>query len=218
MKIKYYLLSAISICMLFNLTSCNSDVANNLQEEPIASEKLNVALECDNFSKTLHGIVIELNRDTAYLNRLFDYDFAMTTRGNCTIKEGDMEKSEQIIKDLRIQSEKLLKACEIKDLKQLTEDEKITLSILLYADYMDNHHTSITRGDISDQQIVECAKKALGITSMTEMAKRGLIEFAKKEGGKAVLKVAAKTAGKAVAGIGWALAAYDFATCMGWIG
>lgn len=216
MKIKYYLLSAISICMLFNLTSCNSDVANNLQEEPIASEKLNVALECDNFSKTLHGIVIELNRDTAYLNRLFDYDFAMTTRGNCTIKEGDMEKSEQIIKDLRIQSEKLLKAFEIKDLKQLTENEKMTLSILLYADYMNNRYTT-RGGHITNNQYVDCALTALGITGVSDMLKKGLLKYAQKEGGKAVLKVAAKTAGKAVAGVGWALAAYDFASCMGWI-
>jgi hypothetical protein len=217
MKIKTYLFSVVSICMLFNLTSCNSDVANNVQEETIASEKLNVDLECNNFSKTLRGISVELNRDTAYLNRLFDYDFAMITRSNYTMKEGDAEKAEQILKEFRIQSEKLLKAFEVKDLTQLTEDEKFSLSILLYADYMDNHNTSTTRGSISDKKIVDCAKKALGITSISSVITKGLTGFAKEYGGKAVLQLVAKTAGKAVSAVGVAIAAYDFADCMDWI-
>ena len=217
MKIKTYLFSVVSICMLFNLTSCNSDVANNVQEETIASEKLNVDLECNNFSKTLRGISVELNRDTAYLNRLFDYDFAMITRSNYTIKEGDAEKSEQILKNIRIQSEKLLEAFEVKDLTQLTEDEKLSLSILLYADYMDNHNISATRGPISETKIFDCAKKALGITGVSNVIKKGIVGFAKEYGGKAVLQLVAKTAGKAVSAVGMVMAAYDFADCMDWI-
>ena len=165
----------------------------------------------------MRGISVELNRDTAYLNRLFDYDFAMITRSNYTIKEGDAEKSEQILKNIRIQSEKLLEAFEVKDLTQLTEDEKLSLSILLYADYMDNHNVSTTRGSISETKIFDCAKKALGITGVSNVIKKGIVGFAKEYGGKAVLQLVAKTAGKAVSAVGMVMAAYDFADCMDWI-
>lgn len=60
----------------------------------------------------------------------------------------------------------------------------------------------------------DCALQAVGITALIDLANGGL----KKLGKKGVLKVIKKVAARSLGFVGAAIAAFEFADCMGWIG
>lgn len=198
--------------MLFGLTSCNSEV-NDLAENKVPENVENISMECVEFSNSLKIAVDAFNKDTALLNKLFQYDYEISTRGTAGITHEEETKANEITNRLLTPSENLLSSFNIKDVQELSNEEKIALSILLYADFMDNSFKT-RGGDLTGNHYPDCALTALGIADLSDILKNGLSNYAKKKGGKALLKTIAKVAGKNLSYIGWGLTAYDFATCI----
>ena len=192
------------------LFSCNSNVEEDVQ----VPQKTNFTTECVQFSKTLGNVADELNRDTALLNRMLHYRDVTETRGSCELPSEDKIKAEKINRLLIESSKRLLEQFKIKDTQDISDNDKVLLATLLYADYMDTHTIKTRGGGISGNHYVDCALDALGIGGIGDIAKNGLNKYVAKYGTKALLKTVAKVAGKSVSAIGWGLAIYDFATCI----
>lgn len=197
---------------LVNFTACNSEA---ITDEIATSQNANLMVECENYGESLKQLVAGYDKDTTMLYKLYDYDFTLMTRGNVTLTEEEEKKVSEITAGVVESSEQILKAFDIKDAVNLTEEEKMVVAMLLYADYMDNHSIAQTRGGaITGNHYVDCALSALGITALTDIASEGIENYVKKKGTKALLRTVGKFAGKSLSVVGWGLAAYDFATCV----
>ena len=206
-RINSLLLGLLSIVLF----SCNSNV---IEGDAQVSPKANITTECVQFSKILGNVADELNSDTALLNHMQRYRDVTETRGSCKLLNEDKIKAEKINSLLIESSKRLLEQFKIKDIQDISDNDKVLLATLLYADYMDTHTIKTRGGGISGNHYVDCALDALGIGGIGDMAKHGLSKYVERYGTKALLKTVAKFAGKSVSAIGWGLAIYDFATCV----
>ena len=129
-----------------NFTACNSEA---ITDEIATSQNANLMVECENYGESLKQLVAGYDKDTTMLYKLYDYDFTLMTRGNVTLTEEEEKKVSEITAGVVESSEQILKAFDIKDAVNLTEEEKMVVAMLLYADYMDNHSIAQTMGNVN---------------------------------------------------------------------
>lgn len=167
------------------------------------------------FSQSLKNLQAAFAQDEGFHTSIFQHVHQEGRRASAPLSLADQKKLNAIISEFTSKSDSFLRAFGIKDIAQLTTEERLVLSLLIYAD---NHKIAIRQeprgGAITDYPVVDCALSALGLSEATKWASGRLTDLASKAGGKALLKTVAKFAGKSLSTIGWALAAYDFATCM----
>lgn len=94
-------------------------------------------------------------------------------------------------------------------------DGFIPTMFLHQEDFVFNELSKSLLGSVYGQSntIGGCLEEAAGIGLLGEIAGVGLSRYLKEKGVKKVIR---KAAGKIIPGIGWGLAAYDFADCLGW--
>lgn len=198
---------------MVGFTSCSSYMEEG-SDLTTCTPEAQIQNLCINYAKSVHSVANQLSKDTITLNEYYLYEEEVITRGAIQENPVQVDSAKSLTSDLLDDSEKLLIAFNIKDVSTLNDSEKIELALLLYADYMERNQVTTRGGAITGNHYVDCALSALGICEISGAARDGLIKYAQKAGGKALLKLTAKVAGKTVPYVGWALMAYDFYTCI----
>lgn len=190
------------------------------KEKPLEDRSLPESIErplsFQKFGQALRGVAKEYSSDEKFLVNMFEYAHATDRRAMKPLSQEDEVKARALSKTLYDNADILLNSLGFKekDLNQSSQDEKMLLAMLLYAEYMDRNGSTLRTGAITDNPYINCALSALGITDLTDLVSDGLEEYAKKKGKKALLKAIAKAAGKTMSWVGWGVAAYDFVTCI----
>lgn len=199
--------------LILGVASCSSNMEEESNLTASVSEE-QIQNLCINYASSVNSVADQLAKDTLMLNGYYKYEEEILTRGANIEDSKLVDSAKPLTSNLLENSEKLLIAFNIKDVSSLNDSEKIELALLLYADYMEQGQVTTRGGNITGNHYVDCALSALGISEISNVAKNGLLKYAQKAGGKALLKLTAKFAGKTVPYVGWALMAYDFYTCV----
>ncbi len=180
------------------------------------SKNAEQSLSFQKFAQALRGVAREYSSDELFLVNVFEHAHATDTRAMTSLGQEDEAKARALSEKLYDNADFLLNSLGFteKDLSESTQDEKMFLAVLLYAEHMDKNRSVLRGGDITGNAYVDCALSALGIASITQFVSGSLENYAEKEGRKALLKAVAKAAGKTISWIGWGLVAYDFITCI----
>lgn len=106
----------------------------------------------------------------------------------------------------------------LSDLETLTEEEVISLASYFYT----ANQYQTYGGVYTDNLYIDCALDALSLGGAIQGGayilesgfQKGVERYIKENGAKAALQMVGKTIGRSLSYVGWAMAAYDFITCI----
>lgn len=179
-----FLLLSMTIC------SCSSENENIAVDKSLKKE-----LACAAMTDSIRTFGLALNEDQEYLDSLYKYKYSRDSRVSFQTSPSFDYRCADNLQPIMASAEEVLSAFDIEDIDQLTSDERTTLALLLYAEYLDKNKNFILRGgNITNNHYVDCLLSALGIKELASIATNGMEHFIKKYGAKQAVKLDGKLA------------------------